>query len=151
MQLHTHRKKKREREKGEERGREREITAWNYRKKSVKYPPGATNDRLYFKNFLGETPLTGGGYPPPTPSPPSALHAFADAFGISFEFTSIWLSYTTELLETSNFSVSYNVFHSYISLECQNVVLCGNGLTLSQTTNFRFFQNKRSCRQQFQI
>ena len=27
-----------------------------------------------------------------------------------------------------NFSFSHNVFHSFISLACQNVVLCGNGL-----------------------
>ena len=32
------------------------------------------------------------------------------------------------LLVTSNFSFSHNVFHSYISLVSQNVVLCGNGL-----------------------
>ena len=31
---------------------------------------------------------------------------------------------------TSNFSFSYNVFHSYISLVCQNVALCGNGLNI---------------------
>ena len=30
---------------------------------------------------------------------------------------------------TSNFSFSQNVFHKYISLACQNAVLCGNGLT----------------------
>ena len=30
------------------------------------------------------------------------------------------------LLVTSNFSFSNNVFHSYISLVCQNAVLCGN-------------------------
>ena len=33
-----------------------------------------------------------------------------------------------KLLVTSNFSFSHNVFHSYISLACQNVELCGNGL-----------------------
>ena len=33
-----------------------------------------------------------------------------------------------ELLVTSNFSFSHNVFHSYISLVHQNAVLCGNGL-----------------------
>ena len=30
---------------------------------------------------------------------------------------------------TSNFSFSHNVNHSYVSLVCQNVALCGNGLT----------------------
>ena len=33
-----------------------------------------------------------------------------------------------ELLVTSNVSFSHNVFHSYISLVCQNAALCGNGL-----------------------
>ena len=33
-----------------------------------------------------------------------------------------------ELLVTSNFSFSHNVFYSYISLVCQNVALCGNGI-----------------------
>ena len=33
-----------------------------------------------------------------------------------------------KLLVTSNFSFSHNVFHSYISLEHKNAVLCGNGL-----------------------
>ena len=33
-----------------------------------------------------------------------------------------------KLLVTSNFFFSHNVFHSYISLVPQNVVLCGNGL-----------------------
>ena len=33
-----------------------------------------------------------------------------------------------ELLVTSNFSFSNNVFHSYISLVRQNAVLSGNGL-----------------------
>ena len=36
----------------------------------------------------------------------------------------------------SNFSFSHNVFHSYISIVCQNAVLCGNGLTLYKTTKF---------------
>ena len=31
-------------------------------------------------------------------------------------------------------AISHNVFYSYISLVCQNVVLCGNWLTLSQTS-----------------
>ena len=39
-----------------------------------------------------------------------------------------------KLLVTSNFSFSHNVFHSYISLECQNGALCGKGLTLSKTS-----------------
>ena len=33
-----------------------------------------------------------------------------------------------KLLVTSNFSFSHNVFHGYISLVCQNAVLCGNEL-----------------------
>ena len=32
------------------------------------------------------------------------------------------------MLVTSNFSFSHHVFHSYISVVCQNVALCGNGL-----------------------
>ena len=32
-----------------------------------------------------------------------------------------------KLLVKSNFSFSHNVFHSYISLVCQNAVSCGNG------------------------
>ena len=32
------------------------------------------------------------------------------------------------MLVPSNFSFSQNVFHSYISLERQNAVLCGNGI-----------------------
>ena len=38
-----------------------------------------------------------------------------------------------KLLVTSNFSFSHNVFYSYISLVCQNAVLCGNGLMLFPT------------------
>ena len=34
-----------------------------------------------------------------------------------------------KLLVTSIFSFSLNVFHSYISLVCQNAALCRNGLT----------------------
>ena len=34
-----------------------------------------------------------------------------------------------KLLVTSNFSFSYNDFHSHISLVRQNAVLCGSGLT----------------------
>ena len=30
---------------------------------------------------------------------------------------------------TSNFSFSHNVFHTYISLVCQNAALRGNGLS----------------------
>ena len=33
-----------------------------------------------------------------------------------------------EMLVTSNFSFSHNVFQSYISLAHQSVALCGNGL-----------------------
>ena len=50
-------------------------------------------------------------------------------------------------IRTSNFSFSHNVFHSYTSLVRQNAVLCGNKLTLSQTTNFRLSQTGRVCRQ----
>ena len=32
---------------------------------------------------------------------------------------------------TRNFSFSHHVFYSYISLVCQNAVLCGNGLNCS--------------------
>ena len=39
-----------------------------------------------------------------------------------------------KLLVTSYFYFSHNVFYSLISLVCQNVALCGNGLTLSQTS-----------------
>ena len=31
---------------------------------------------------------------------------------------------------TSNFSFSHNVFRSYISLVCQNAILCGNELNV---------------------
>ena len=34
-----------------------------------------------------------------------------------------------QLLVTSNFSFSHNVFHSYISLMRQNAALCRNGLS----------------------
>ena len=34
---------------------------------------------------------------------------------------------------TSNFSFSHNDFHSYISLLCQNVALCGNGLKILES------------------
>ena len=39
-----------------------------------------------------------------------------------------------KLLVTSNFSFSHDVFYSYISIVHQNAALCGNGLTLYQTT-----------------
>ena len=39
-----------------------------------------------------------------------------------------------KLLVTSNFSFSHNVFHSYISSVRQNAALCGDWLTLSQTS-----------------
>ena len=43
-----------------------------------------------------------------------------------------------EIACSSNFSFSHNVFHSSISLVCQNAALCGNGLmdTTSHTTNY---------------
>ena len=56
-----------------------------------------------------------------------------------------------KLLVPSNFSFSHNVFHSYISLVHQNAVLCGTGLILSQTTDFRLFRSEEVCRWQFQI
>ena len=37
-----------------------------------------------------------------------------------------------ELLVTSNFSFSHNVFYNYIFLVRQNVALCGDGLRLIQ-------------------
>ena len=40
-----------------------------------------------------------------------------------------------EILVTSNFSFSHIVFHRYISLVCQNVALCGNGLRCRITFN----------------
>ena len=33
-----------------------------------------------------------------------------------------------KLLVTMNFSLSHNVFHSYISYVCHNAAFCGNGL-----------------------
>ena len=44
-----------------------------------------------------------------------------------------------EIACKSNFSFSHNVFHSSTSY----AALCGNGLTLSQTKNFRLFQTER--------
>ena len=41
-----------------------------------------------------------------------------------------WKLWEEKLLVTSDFSFSHNVFYSYISLERQNVVLCGNGLNI---------------------
>ena len=38
-----------------------------------------------------------------------------------------------EIACTSNFSFSHNVFKRVLSLTCQKVSLCGNGLTLSHT------------------
>ena len=56
-----------------------------------------------------------------------------------------------KLLVTSNFSFSHSVFRRLVSQRRQKVSLCGNGLTLSQTTYFRLFQTERLCRRQFQI
>ena len=36
------------------------------------------------------------------------------------------------------------MFSTAMSLVCQNTALCGNGLTLSQTTNLRTFQNENT-------
>ena len=51
----------------------------------------------------------------------------------------------------SNFSFSHSVFKRLVSQGRQRVSLCGNGLTLSQTTNFKLFQTPRVCRQLFWI
>ena len=70
--------------------KKREISAWNYSKICVKYPLGARNDNLYFKNFLGETlqtPPGRSGIPPSCALLPSSVHTSTDAFGISFEYT----------------------------------------------------------------
>ena len=56
-----------------------------------------------------------------------------------------------KLLVTSNFSFSHGAFHSYISLVRQNAALCGNGLNLYQTTNFKRLQSERVYRRQFRI
>ena len=48
-----------------------------------------------------------------------------------------------KLLVTSNFSFYHSVFNRPVSQTRQKVSLCGNGLTLSQTTNFRLFQTGR--------
>ena len=50
-------------------------------------------------------------------------------------------------LVTGNFSFSHSVFKRLVSQGHQKVSLCGNGLILSQTTNFSLFQNERVCRQ----
>ena len=44
-----------------------------------------------------------------------------------------------KLLDTSNFSFSHNVFHSYLSLVRQNAALCGNGLTRVTWNNLQSF------------
>ena len=65
-----------------------------------------------------------------------------------------------KLLVTSNFSFSHSVFKRPVSQGRQKVSLCGNGLilrqnqvllTLSEMTNFTFFQIESVCRLQFQI
>ena len=43
-----------------------------------------------------------------------------------------------KLLVTSSFSFSHNVFHSCISLVCQNVVLYGNGLNIKMNSFFLY-------------
>ena len=47
------------------------------------------------------------------------------------------------LLITSIVCFSHNVFHSFIFSVRQNAALCGNGLTLSQTTISRLIQTGR--------
>ena len=59
---------------------------------------------------------------------------------------SLWVK--EKLLVTSNFSFSYSVFKRLISQGRQNVSLCGNGIILSQPTNFRLFGTERVHRQQ---
>ena len=63
-------------------------------------------------------------------------------------------------LDQSKISLSGNVLNlNHSSEEIYNVTEwsvnvhqdAGNGLTLSQMTNFRLFQTERVCRQQFQI
>ena len=46
---------------------------------------------------------------------------------------------------TCNFSFSHNVFHSYISLVCQNAALCGNWLSLYDTIPTFNDPEKGSC------
>ena len=51
------------------------------------------------------------------------------------------------MLVISNFSFSHNVFHSNISLVCQNVVLCGNSLTASKCHYSQsYFSYSHFCR-----
>ena len=40
--------------------------------------------------------------------------------------------YRGEIACYRQFLLSHNVFHSYISVVCQNVALCGNGLTYNK-------------------
>ena len=56
-----------------------------------------------------------------------------------------------EIARYQQFLLSRSVFKRLVSQRRQKVSLCGNGLTFSQTTNFRLFQTKRVCRRQFQI
>ena len=48
-----------------------------------------------------------------------------------------------EIACCKQFLLSHIYFHSYKSIEHQNAALCGNGLTLSQMTNFNPFQIER--------
>ena len=48
-----------------------------------------------------------------------------------------------EIASKSNSSFSRNVFKRLLSQTSQTVSLCRNGLTLSQTTNFRLFRTER--------
>ena len=44
--------------------------------------------------------------------------------------------YSGERYMTIMVLLFHNVFHSYVSLVCQNAALCGNGLNFYQTTRF---------------
>ena len=53
---------------------------------------------------------------------------------------------TREMLGTTTFSFTHDVFKMLFPLERQTSSLCGKGLTLSQTTNFRLLQTEGVCR-----
>ena len=54
-----------------------------------------------------------------------------------------------KLLVMSNFSFSLSVFKRLVSQGRQQVSLCGNGLTLYQTTKFETVQFESICRRHF--
>ena len=81
------------------------------------------------------------------------------AFKIENKYHKGWTTLWEEdkLLVTSNFSFSYNVFHSYIYLLCQNAVLCVNRLseplasliTFFRTTLIKFYYNNQWMSESF--